>query len=158
MPVTITIRNLSSDDAAAVANLARSTEGAADWPAQNYGRLSELGMQGWVAAIGEQVAGFLVTRLVASEMEILNLATSVDFRRKGAATGLLGECLESARKSGAEKAFLEVRESNSAAIALYERCGFRASGRRIQYYRNPPEDAVLMTRVLAEKNQFPIGA
>lgn len=157
MPEGITIRNLLRGDAADVAKLARLAPGVAGWALDSYERLGSLGLEGWVAEIGGAVAGFLVTRLVATDLEVLNLATGVEFRRRGVATALVAKCLEASRERGADKAFLEVRESNHAAISLYERFGFNVSGLREQYYRNPLEDAVLMTRVLPEKTIFPLA-
>lgn len=162
MAANIVIRNLVREDAQPVARLSRliskagdSEEG--DSSAANYERLRELGLDGWVAAIEGQIVGFLVTRCAASELEILSLATAREFHRMGVASKLLARCFESAAQRGARHAFLEVRASNAAAIALYQRQGFRVSGSRVQYYRNPVEDAVLMTRVLPSTNQFPLA-
>jgi [ribosomal protein S18]-alanine N-acetyltransferase len=153
----ITIRNLVREDAPSVARLSRSLSSSADWDAASYERLAGIGLDGWVAVIDEHIVGFIVFRCAASELEILSLATASEFRRAGIASKLLAKCFENASQRGACKAFLEVRASNRAALALYERQGFRVSGTRPQYYRNPAEDAVLMTRVLPATNQFPIG-
>jgi ribosomal-protein-alanine N-acetyltransferase len=72
-----------------------------------------------------------------------NLVVAPDFRRKGLATGLFAALLTRARETNSESIFLEVRESNQAALALYARLGFVESGRRKLYYANPHEDAVL---------------
>jgi ribosomal-protein-alanine N-acetyltransferase len=89
------------------------------------------------------VQGFLVARAVESEWEIENIAISGAARRRGLGTRLVGEFLDYARKQGAEAVFLEVRESNQAARALYEKWAFEESGRRIRYYHEPEEDAIL---------------
>lgn len=66
-----------------------------------------------------------------------------DFRRKGLARKLFTALLARARETNSEQVFLEVRESNQAARALYARLGFEESGRRKLYYANPHEDAIL---------------
>jgi len=131
-----------------MARLSYSAPQAGNWDTSNYERLGELGMEGWVAVRNEQIVGFLIARCAASELEILNVVVAQEFRRAGAATALLATCFSSASQQGARKAFLEVRESNHAAISLYQREGFHISGRRVQYYQDPHEDALLMTRLL----------
>jgi ribosomal-protein-alanine acetyltransferase len=89
------------------------------------------------------VQGFLIARAVDTEWEIENIAVSSPARRRGLGARLLGEFLDLARGQNAEAVFLEVRESNHAARALYEKWAFVESGRRPRYYREPEEDAVL---------------
>jgi ribosomal-protein-alanine N-acetyltransferase len=90
-----------------------------------------------------QLAGFICTWLVAGEVQIQNVATAPAFRRQGVAAGLLAFALNRFRNHGFEAAWLEVRASNAAAIALYERFGFRAVERRRRYYADG-EDALVM--------------
>jgi ribosomal-protein-alanine acetyltransferase len=87
-----------------------------------------------------QLAGFLVSRDVGGgEIEVLNLAVDPAFRREGIATALM-------ESVPAEHVFLEVRESNARAIALYEKLGFTEVGRRADYYDDPAENAIVMRR------------
>ena len=87
------------------------------------------------------MAGFLVSRALATlEREILNLAVDPCCRRCGVASALLQNEL---RKPGTH--FLEVRESNTAAQALYRKFGFEEVGRRAQYYELPAETAIVMS-------------
>jgi ribosomal-protein-alanine N-acetyltransferase len=88
------------------------------------------------------IEGFLVARVLDKEWEIENMAVSGPARRRGLGTRLLGEFLDRARLRGAQMVFLEVRESNHAARALYEKWAFVQSGRRKGYYRRPEEDAI----------------
>ena len=81
--------------------------------------------------------------MVAEEWEIENIAIAGSARRRGLGTRLLGELLDLARAKGAEAVFLEVRESNRVARALYEKWAFLESGRRRRYYKDPEEDAIL---------------
>lgn len=90
-----------------------------------------------------QLAGFLCSWLVAGELQIQNLATAPACRRQGVAASLLKLVLKRSRAAGMEAAWLEVRAGNVAAIALYERFGFRAVARRAGYYPDG-EDAVVM--------------
>jgi ribosomal-protein-alanine N-acetyltransferase len=98
----------------------------------------------WAAEIGGRLTGFLIGRVAADEFEILNLAVGREFRRRGVATQLVRAAFESARISGAQKAYLEVRATNEGGIQFYERLGFQTCGRRPKYYRDPVEDAVRM--------------
>ena len=94
---------------------------------------------------GKGIAGFIVARVIADEMHVNNVAVRTEFRRQGLASQLLRTVLECGRLVGARMAFLEVRDGNEAAQALYNRCGFEAVGRRRRYYGNPVEDALLMS-------------
>lgn len=90
------------------------------------------------------VAGFLAAREAAGEWEIENVVVSAQARRRGLGSKLLGEFLHHARSMGGREVFLEVRESNTAARALYEKWAFFEAGRRKQYYQGPPEDALIL--------------
>src|ERR1700686_1554373 len=94
------------------------------------------------------VAGFIISRLVAGELHINNVAIRPECRRQGIATHLLEAVLREGRRSSARMALLEVRAGNSAAQGLYRRCGFQVTGRRRRYYNQPAEDALLMSRLL----------
>jgi ribosomal-protein-alanine N-acetyltransferase len=90
------------------------------------------------------VVAFCVCWVVFDELHINTLAVAPDERRKGLATLLLRSVLAEALKEGARKATLEVRASNTAALALYERLGFRVTATRPRYYTNPDEDALIL--------------
>lgn len=83
---------------------------------------------------GGQLAGFICSWLIAGEMQIQNVATAPEFRRRGVAARLLTLALERAQASGLESAWLEVRVGNTAAITLYQQFGFREVSRRPGYY------------------------
>ncbi len=97
---------------------------------------------------GGQVLGYAVAWYVADESEIANLAVVPAARRKGVGALLLDRILRRAAEFGAKTVFLEVRESNEAARKLYEAREFEIAGRRLQYYRSPDEDALIMRRKL----------
>ena len=88
------------------------------------------------------------TLKVLDECEILRIAVKPDYRGKGIGAALLEEMIKEAYEKGARIFYLEVRESNSPAIGLYNKLKFTESGRRKDYYRNPSEDAILMSRAI----------
>lgn len=94
-------------------------------------------------AASSRVLGFLTANQIDSQWELENIVVAPAARRKGLATELFTALLNRARETNSERVFLEVRESNQAARALYVRQGFEESGRRKLYYANPQEDAVL---------------
>lgn len=101
-----------------------------------------------IAEVNGTVVGFLVTRELVpdgtrfeGEREILNLAVTPSWRRRGIARALLHHELRNAAIR-----FLEVRESNVAARSLYQQMGFEEIGRRSDYYQNPVESAIVMKR------------
>jgi len=91
------------------------------------------------------IAGYIVARETAGELHINNVAVRDQYRRHGYGALLLSRVLDEARKKRATAAFLEVRDANLAAQALYKKCGFRAIAKRPNYYSDPLEDAVVMT-------------
>jgi len=94
---------------------------------------------------GFELAGFIVARLIAGELHVNNVAVRPEFRRNHIGSRLLETTLRVAQSHGASIAHLEVRAGNEVAQRLYVRCGFRATGRRRNYYRSPTEDALLMS-------------
>jgi ribosomal-protein-alanine N-acetyltransferase len=97
---------------------------------------------------GAALAGYVVAMVAADEAEIADLAVAPWARRRGIGGLLLDLAAADARDAGVRTLYLEVRESNSAAIALYESRGFGTIGRRRQYYRHPLEDALVLRRDL----------
>ena len=94
------------------------------------------------------ITGFVLFSVAADECEILSIAVEPAARRHGIARALVGAALRQAARAGAQRCFLEVRASNDAAQALYAACGFDVDGRRKDYYREPREDALLLSRAL----------
>lgn len=92
----------------------------------------------------QSVAGYIVARMGADELHINNVAVRDKYRRRGIGRVLLNRILEAGRDRGARCAFLELRDGNTAAQALYEECGFRLTARRQRYYSDPVEDALVM--------------
>ncbi len=96
-------------------------------------------------------AGFILYRIVADEAEILTVAVARESRRRGIGSALLEEALRHAYREGAERIYLEVEDTNRAAIALYRWAEFHETGRRAGYYREgraAPGGALVMLRQL----------
>ena len=93
-----------------------------------------------------RILGYVVAWFVVDEAEIANLAVADDLRRSGIGARLLDHALETAAARKARVVFLEVRESNAAARALYASRRFAVAGRRAKYYRKPVEDALVLRR------------
>jgi ribosomal-protein-alanine N-acetyltransferase len=140
------VRGYEPADAAAIEEIARKSGEAAQWPRESFEKLDAAGQQAWVVEAGGKVCGFLATRRVADEAEILNLAIDPVRRRGGLASALLDAAFVEWRRQGVKRIFLEVRESNQAAIHLYKRNGFAILGRRPGYYRDPGEAAICMEK------------
>lgn len=98
---------------------------------------------------GARLVGYVVALFLGDEGEIADLAVAPEARRQGIAGRLLRRVMDEAMEAGIRALYLEVRESNSAARALYASHEFRMIGRRRAYYRRPPEDALVLRRELA---------
>jgi len=132
----MTVRAATADDLAAIAAIQEASPEASQWEPASY-----LDYECSVVTGGRRVLGFLVVRQIAAdEREILNLAVDPAERGRGVARKLLEIELRRAKTQW----FLEVRASNSSAIKLYERAGFRETGRRESYYTNPVEPGIVM--------------
>ncbi len=97
----------------------------------------EIGGESWVG-------GYIIFWLVADEAHLHNLAVRKEFRRQKLAWNLIDLMKRVAFDLGIRKITLEVRSTNSAAIALYRKCGFVVKGRRPNYYSDTHEDALIM--------------
>ena len=101
----------------------------------------------WLVALdGERVAGYVGSQSVLGEADMMNIAVSPDYRRKGIAKLLLQSLQQSLTEQDVHSLTLEVRRSNEPAIALYVREGFVQVGCRKNYYRHPVEDALILRK------------
>jgi ribosomal-protein-alanine acetyltransferase len=144
--LTLLIRAATVADLPAMMVLDKRVPTAAHWSAAHHEALFRASDPERVALILKEEAelqGFVIARVVAEDWEVENIVVTGSARRRGLGTRLLGELLSLARAKGAAAVFLEVRESNRAARALYEKCAFLESGSRRGYYADPPEDAIL---------------
>lgn len=119
------------------------------WPVQDFRDCIAARVVAFlVAEVGGGVAGYVVARDAAGEGEILNLAVAPAGRRHGVGRALVECVLGELSTRGVRDVFLEVRESNAAARALYAAQGFQEVGRRRRYYRQPVEDAIVLRVVI----------
>jgi ribosomal-protein-alanine acetyltransferase len=148
----VAIRKLAKSDVPAVMAILQESPEAAAWSQESLLQLASGDPAAWVAEINGDPVGFLIGRVAADEFEILNMGVSRAYRRAGIGSRLLGWALEFSSIAGCTRAYLEVRASNAPAIALYALHGFVECGRRAHYYREPVEDALLLSICLDGRN------
>jgi [ribosomal protein S18]-alanine N-acetyltransferase len=146
----VLIRAATPEDLPYVRALERQADTAAHWAEREYEALFAADAPARIAlvAIDEsntaQVNGFVIAHCALDDWEIENVVVGREHQRLGIATRLIQELVQQAHTSGATSVLLEVRESNHAARRLYEKLGFSERGRRSNYYRDPPDDALLL--------------
>jgi len=96
----------------------------------------------------EKILGFCSMMIVLDEGDILNVAVRRDRQKEGIGQFLVDSILRMADLQGIRLVHLEVREGNQTARRLYERLGFKEDGLRRNYYEDPVENAVLMTKAM----------
>ena len=145
------IRALRPNDAGAVTEILGQSPEAVLWPETSVREVLEWkGILGIASEAPGEVVGFLIGRQVKDEAEVLNVAVAPQSRRRGEGGALLRAAVVEFRKRGANRVFLEVRESNAAGIAFYTKHSFSKVGRREGYYRDPVEAAIVMEIRLSE--------
>lgn len=146
--MNIAIRAMTAADLGAVGEL-DTISFTQPWPKDAFeSELANLGARCWVAEVEGQLAGALVFWLVLDEAHLATIAVQPAFRRHGVARLLLRTAMDAAYAEGARLYHLEVRASNEAAQKLYLDFGFEIVGRRLKYYKDIGEDAVMMTKMM----------
>jgi [ribosomal protein S18]-alanine N-acetyltransferase len=140
------IREMSPADATAIEGVLAASSGASQWSAGELLHLAKIGTRIWVAEESGEVVGASATRAVVDELEVLTLGVTPSWRRRGVGRSLMVTAMAEAGQTGARQVFLEVRESNQGARAFYAALGFVETGRRRAYYRDPEEDALVLSR------------
>jgi ribosomal-protein-alanine N-acetyltransferase len=144
---SVTIRPLAAGD---IDRVCQIEEAVFSMPWSRASFESELEDDGttfsWVAERNGDVIAYFVAWLVEDELHIGNIAVESSSRRRGTGERLLTYCLERAVERGVSMATLEVRVSNAAAAALYEKHGFQPVAIRRRYYSDNGEDAIVMLR------------
>jgi ribosomal-protein-alanine N-acetyltransferase len=137
-----TLSEAASRDAASIAAL-HAASFRRGWSEQEVeGLLTDRHVIAHRAMVGSAMAGFIMSRLVEDEAEILSVAVAGQRRGRGLARNLLNLHLRRLAALGARAVFLEVDEHNAAAIRLYDRAGFHEISRRPNYYPGPGGQAV----------------
>jgi ribosomal-protein-alanine N-acetyltransferase len=95
------------------------------------------------------MVAYVAANCVDGDWDLQYIVVAKKFRRRRLATLLLNELIAHARSMNGKRIFLEVRESNQSARALYRKAGFRETGTRKGYYACPAEDAILYGRGLS---------
>jgi ribosomal-protein-alanine N-acetyltransferase len=142
------IRSIQASEREAAAKVLAAAAEASRWSAEDIAQLQAVGARVWVDVEDGELAGVVASREVAGEAEILNLAVGAAWRRRGIGRQLMQMAVQEAASRGVKRVFLEVRESNVVAKAFYLGLGFAQEGRRREYYRDPAEDALLLSRTL----------
>lgn len=158
------IRALAAEDLDRVWVLAGESVDAPRWTRQDYERIMQeaepvlLVRCGLVAVCASELVGFVVASWLRQETvaEVEGLFVEQAYRRLGIGSALIGACMAWARTAGASTIRLEVRASNVAALALYQRYGFSAAGIRRSYYSTPAEDALLLQAPLFPEIPVPL--
>ena len=146
----VKIRLLGAQDIDAVVGIQTQCPEASQWLRKEYELLAVPASGNstapcWVAENDGRVAGFLAARKLVDELEILNLAVAPASQRRGIAGQLLRAAIKWAAKNGISEVHLEVRASNVAARNFLNTRGFHSTGTRPDYYRDPADDALLLT-------------
>jgi ribosomal-protein-alanine acetyltransferase len=120
------------------------------WTRGNFSDALDAGYAGWVAREGNAVVGFAVLMHAVDEIHLLVIGIAPQCQRAGRGRALLEFSMSQAREAGMTRMLLEVRPSNSSAIAFYQQSGFVEIGRRPGYYpaSTGREDAIVMARNL----------
>lgn len=171
--MSLNVRTMTAQDIDEVVKLAARFVEAPHWARRNYEQMplpappatqrnsprttppaaspTTLTRRSVVALSDNDLAGFAVASCLCMEpAEIEGLVVDERYRRRGIGSALIRACKDWAAAAGALNIRLEVRASNAAALALYQRHGFSPVGHRRAYYSAPVEDAVLL--------QAPLGA
>ena len=144
------IRRASPDDLPLIRALEQQAETAAHWASREYDALFSPDAPRRVALVAADESsaphlhGFVIARCGVGEWEIENVVVAKEQRQRGLGAALVGALLGLAREAAVTSVLLEVRQSNIAARKLYEKLGFSEIGRRPGYYREPPEDALIL--------------
>lgn len=142
------IRNAAIEDIGALEELERLCF-STPWTAEQLSSQMPDGEREFLTAdCGGALVGYVGMMHVLDEGYISNVAVAPSARRQGIGSALIDELLNRAEALSLSFVTLEVRQGNEPAKALYEKHGFQAVGVRRNYYTQPKEDAVLMTKFL----------
>lgn len=142
------VRRMTMEDSAAVAEMEHQLFADAWSEKSVIGTLEQTDSICLMAEKAGRAAGYLLSYKVADEAEIARIAVIKELQRQGIARTLLAELTAICQAEGIRRILLDVRSGNHVARALYESAGFREDGIRQNFYSDPDEDAILMSRDL----------
>ena len=151
----LNVRPFEPADAEAAVELGKSL-GLSQWTVADYRDELRRADAGMLAAVkGANVVGFIVGRRVPGsthgrvDAEIYNIGVNPRFQRSGTGSALMLEFLSQCREAGVRDVWLEVRATNEVAVRFYRKFGFAPYAVRPGFYRDPPEDGVVMRLTLS---------
>lgn len=154
-PLPVRVRRMTPADLAQVMEIAQSLKKAPHWPRTAYETaLNPQSAPKRIVLVAEgvesgDVTGFAVASVVPPQAELETIAVAADGQRRGVGRSLFAALAGELVTAQVQELFLEVRASNSPALALYRSLGFSETGRRPRYYIDPVEDALLLSLRLA---------
>lgn len=147
------VRRAMEADLPAILRLVNSCEEAPEWTEAAWGAFAGTGENEGLRrllllaeSLEGELCGLLAATFLPGESELESVLVARNVRRRGVGTALLSAWLAWAEQEGATTVLLEVRATNTGALALYHSLGFAVQGRRPGYYREPIEEAILMGR------------
>jgi ribosomal-protein-alanine N-acetyltransferase len=151
--VTVDIRPLQLRDLSAIEQIERSSY-PTPWSRSMFaGELAKPSSICLGAFDGDRLVGYLIVSRYVDAWHVMNVAVAADQRRRGIASDLLSALFDRTGEDGRRGYTLEVRVSNAGAISLYERLGFERRGVRRGYYTDNREDALIMWRDPAVRDE-----
>ena len=145
------VTRATPEDAAAIAALEALTFSAPYTEKSVRDMLSSTIRPSFVVRDGGELLGYLLGQMIVPEGELLRIAVRPSARRRGVGRALIEAFLAHLQANGCTVCFLDVREHNAPAQALYSSYGFTPLDRRKGYYHLPTEDAIIMQLPLNEK-------
>lgn len=139
------VSRADESDITAIAELEKECF-SAPWSEKTLTEAMNNGTVFFVAKNGGKTVGYVGISCILDEGYITNVAVTENMRKKGIGTALLNRVFSHCRDNGLSFVSLEVRESNKNAISLYEKTGFKPEGKRKNFYDNPKEDALILTK------------
>ena len=139
------IVKMTADHVSQVAAIEKECFGREGWSERSVAGELTNALAFWLVAIeGDRVVGYVGSQTVCGETDMMNVAVTAEFRRRGIAEQLVLSLVENLKAMESRCLTLEVRSSNTPAQALYEKLGFQQVGLRPRYYQNPREDALIL--------------
>lgn len=143
------IRDMQKEDVTAVAELEKRIF-SAPWSEKSFQDAYSAESNIYLAAVSEEeIIGYCGIWTSYETADLCNIAVAPEHRRQGIAEKILLEAARRSKEQGCGKILLEVRQSNYAALSLYQKLGFMQIGVRRGYYSVPEEDAILMQLALS---------